>query len=672
MILTLLGCVYTVDEGGVLRDDHLRPRLVVGESTLSFGELAVGESARAEVPVRNGGDAPLVVTLGRVDPLGSFCTSWASGPATCPEGEGEAAPDPGDVACPDEADRTLRTVTLGPGCTLDAVATFVPAVLGDLVAGLELTTPLDAPVDDLDVPGGDPREPRQFVVLAGVGAEPAATSQLTWAPPLAELEWHWPDGTARAATATLQNVGDADATFAAFDTSGCTGLSVTAGPAAGDVVAAGASVPVTLSFVAFDDGPYACVLRAASAAGDVASMNVVAPLPVASAPPTVTITSPLPGDAVDQLAGVTVRAVVADDLAPPAALAVAVELLGGTAPPETPVVDTTGAATVTFAPDTFALGPGVVEVRVTDREGNVGRASVTVRNGAAAADDGDADGWGLAEGDCADDDPDRYPGAIEFVDGLDQDCDGTVDNDTTAYDDDGDGTSEADGDCDDADAARHPGVPELGNGVDDDCDGTVDEGHRSGDGDGDGFTEDQGDCDDRDADRNPFAADVCNGFDDDCDGAEPDRCPPSVPPTLVYLDVSPDVCVPGEAVVVRPAAVHAEVGEWASSADVTFFRENDGAAFVCPDAPERTAGAVYARTAWGALVTADVVVEPDAGQAALDWRSGPPIVVTACNPTGSASALGLVLLAGAAGVRRRATGSGRSRAPRPHTPSRRR
>ena len=145
--------------------------------------------------------------------------------------------------------------------------------------------------------------------------------------------------------------------------------------------------------------------------------------------------------------------------------------------------------------------------------------------------DGDGDGHlddvecGALGADCDDAEPLVFDGAPELCDGVDQDCDGQVDED---FDADGDGhlaegscPAVAGDDCDDGDATAYPGAPEQCDGVDDDCDGDVDEGF---DVDADGFLDMSLcaavgglDCDDGAATIYPGATEACNDFDDDCD-----------------------------------------------------------------------------------------------------------------------------------------------------------
>ncbi len=164
--------------------------------------------------------------------------------------------------------------------------------------------------------------------------------------------------------------------------------------------------------------------------------------------------------------------------------------------------------------------------------------------------------------DCDDSVATTHPGAPEFCNGVDDDCDGTIDEDSAIdasvwyADVDGDGYGDVSSptysctqppgyvedatDCDDTVATTHPGADELCNGVDDDCDGVIDEpdavdapawhADTDGDGYGDpdntanactqpaGYVADDTDCDDNVASTNPGATEFCNGVDDDCDG----------------------------------------------------------------------------------------------------------------------------------------------------------
>src|SRR6185295_249927 len=104
--------------------------------------------------------------------------------------------------------------------------------------------------------------------------------------------------------------------------------------------------------------------------------------------------------------------------------------------------------------------------------------------------DDDSDGHRAAScggDDCDDADPNRYPGATEVCDAADhdEDCDSSTcgfrDSDADGYGDSaccnagGSGPICGD-DCNDANTNVHPSQTETCNGVDDNCDGLLDEG----------------------------------------------------------------------------------------------------------------------------------------------------------------------------------------------------
>ena len=106
--------------------------------------------------------------------------------------------------------------------------------------------------------------------------------------------------------------------------------------------------------------------------------------------------------------------------------------------------------------------------------------------------DYDGDGYTEKDGDCNDEDATISPGSTEECDGIDNDCDGEIDNDVlTTYYADADG----DGFGDDTSAIESCTIPSEGN-----------------------YIENAGDCDDTDADVNPDATEVCDDIDNDCDG----------------------------------------------------------------------------------------------------------------------------------------------------------
>ena len=160
--------------------------------------------------------------------------------------------------------------------------------------------------------------------------------------------------------------------------------------------------------------------------------------------------------------------------------------------------------------------------------------------------------------DCNDLDFYTNPEAAESCDGLDNDCDGEVDEDvqSTWYADsdfDGYGDQEStttgcqqppghvsnDLDCDDLDATVNPSAYEICDSIDNDCDGDTDEEainanpyYLDADVDGygtdsgvvyacslpDGYVDNMMDCDDSNAAINPAADELCDSTDNNCDG----------------------------------------------------------------------------------------------------------------------------------------------------------
>ena len=193
-------------------------------------------------------------------------------------------------------------------------------------------------------------------------------------------------------------------------------------------------------------------------------------------------------------------------------------------------------------------------------------------------DDADGDGYSTAV-DCDDTDASINPSVAEECDGIDNNCDGAIDEgllrsfypdaDVDGYGDEAsmteacerpDGWIGRGGDCDDSDALINPEAEEVCDEVDNDCDGEIDGPDPTGtftfyaDADGDGFgdaavtveactmpagyTSDTSDCDDADPLANPFGFEVCDGVDNDCDGSIDEAS--EYDGTLWYRDVDGD------------------------------------------------------------------------------------------------------------------------------------
>jgi len=206
--------------------------------------------------------------------------------------------------------------------------------------------------------------------------------------------------------------------------------------------------------------------------------------------------------------------------------------------------------------------------------------------------DGDADGYGgetsvdacepppghvELTGDCDDADSTTYPDAAERCDGVDNDCDGDIDEavqNTWYADADADGYGDADSpldscdppegytddatDCDDTTDLSHPGAEELCDGADNDCNTLVDDDATDAttwylDADSDtygdaetaeencdalvGYVSDDSDCDDARDDVYPGADELCDGDDNDCDETVDEN---AIDTTTWYVDVDGD------------------------------------------------------------------------------------------------------------------------------------
>ena len=207
----------------------------------------------------------------------------------------------------------------------------------------------------------------------------------------------------------------------------------------------------------------------------------------------------------------------------------------------------------------YYINPGAIEICYDNIDNNCnGQIDEGCNEPTCTDTDGDGyfvEGGACGEVDCNDNNANINPGAVEVCDGIDNDCDGVVDegcNEPICTDADADGYFVEGGacgepDCDDNNYYINPGVEEICDGIDNNCNGQIDEGCNEPictDADVDGYSVEGGecgeiDCNDNNANINPGAIEVCDGIDNNCDGVVDEGCSgiPNAPTNFVATDM---------------------------------------------------------------------------------------------------------------------------------------
>jgi hypothetical protein len=185
-----------------------------------------------------------------------------------------------------------------------------------------------------------------------------------------------------------------------------------------------------------------------------------------------------------------------------------------------------GGAPLTASGARYCLGPCTLTTWYQDADGDgYGNDAVTT----IACDE--PVGYSPYRGDCDDTSPGVRPNANEMCNGIDDDCDTSIDE---PFDVDHDAQTTCGGDCNDADPAVFTGAPQLCDGKNNNCADpsylAIPPGESNAD--GDAFRLCQGDCNDGDASVYSGAPQLCDGKNNDC--SAPGW--PAIPPNEVDAD----------------------------------------------------------------------------------------------------------------------------------------
>jgi len=481
------------DVGGEFAQD-----IHVSEQHVEFGHVPVGSSASYTVQVHNTGafdlvfsQVPDVIHEGTHEPF-TLDATWTL--------------LPGD-------ELGTAEVRLAPGTYEEMTITYTPVAAEDSYAHIGLYS-------------NDTDEANRFVVLHGSSREGVPAADVT---PNAVDFGHVPSGTTVEEVVEIHNVGEVDVEIVA--------VAVDTGPF---VVVAQPDAPIlpdsmdTVVVQFASDGDHAIGLITVEIAGEpnivhAVSLSANSPGSISNSPPAVALLDPTEPTVFPAYQDLDLLAEAFDNEQPDTGLFCTLESNRlGIVEQET---SDPAASEVRFVIDidesTFGNAPGLHTLTLCCADVFNETACLTTVvsvDWPFSDDDADGDGYAPGDGDCDDTDPDCYPSAMEWPDGVDNNCDGVVDDNTSNSDDDGDGLSEAEGDCDDSDALTYPHAIEQADFLDNDCDGLIDEGTNFVDDDLDGLSEALGDCNDGDATVYPGGVEWCDGVDNDCDGVADEDC----------------------------------------------------------------------------------------------------------------------------------------------------